>query len=234
MTDSSKATIYLADERGVDEEDSFRSHQTFNYGKFFNEYKTPFGNLYLLNDDTLGGGRSIKMKVPESSCFVLLPVVGAIDYKDSLGNESLINAGEIQMIELPEGTDFELLNPYENDLVNYIQFWLRIPVIEIRSVPLILDFNLVSNKNKLLKITNDLPHYVKVSIGQFTGRKEALYQLKDTNKGLFIFVIEGAFEVAGRLLHPRDGLALWDVNGSVDLEALSNEAIVLLLEPDCD
>ena len=42
-------------------------------------------------------------------------------------------------------------------------------------------------------------------------------------------VIEGAFEVHGRLLHARDGLALWDTS-IAEIEALSNDAIILLVE----
>ncbi len=34
----------------------------------------------------------------------------------------------------------------------------------------------------------------------------------------------------GRLLHQRDGLALWNLKEPVDMEALSNEAIVMLVE----
>ncbi len=46
---------------------------------------------------------------------------------------------------------------------------------------------------------------------------------------LYFFVIQGAFEVANRLLEARDGLGLWSVK-EVELEALSNEAIVLVLQ----
>jgi redox-sensitive bicupin YhaK (pirin superfamily) len=42
-------------------------------------------------------------------------------------------------------------------------------------------------------------------------------------------VIEGAFEVQDRLLHAKDGLAVWDTN-EIDFEALSNDAILLLWE----
>lgn len=138
--------------------------------------------------------------------------------------------GEIQIITLPKGIEFELFNPYESDLVNYLQFWIRTSPNETKSVSLILDFDLARNKNKLVNIVNASERFLKVSIGQFTGREEALYTLNDFNNGVFVFVIEGAFEVQGRLLHPRNGLALWDVEESVDLEALSNEAIIVLVE----
>ena len=68
-----------------------------------------------------------------------------------------------------------------------------------------------------------------VSIGKFSGRGETIYKLPNRNSGLFAFVIEGAFEVEGRLLHARDGLTLWETE-EAEMEALSNDAIVLLIE----
>ena len=42
-------------------------------------------------------------------------------------------------------------------------------------------------------------------------------------------MIQGAFEVQHRLLKSRDALALWNVV-EVEIEALSNEAIIVLIE----
>jgi len=44
-----------------------------------------------------------------------------------------------------------------------------------------------------------------------------------------VLAIEGAFEIQGTLLHARDGLALCGTD-EVEVEALSNDAIVLLIE----
>ncbi|MBC6988212.1 hypothetical protein H9I52_00875 [Hymenobacter sp. BT491] len=53
--------------------------------------------------------------------------------------------------------------------------------------------------------------------------------MKSSRSRFFAFVVTGAFEVEGRLLHKRDGLALWYVQ-EVELKALSNDALVLVLE----
>ncbi len=65
---------------------------------------------------------------------------------------------------------------------------------------------------------------------KFAGRKEAVYKISRQKNSVFAFVIQGAFEVQGRLLHARDGLGLWDDTNLIELEALSNDAIVLLVE----
>ena len=46
---------------------------------------------------------------------------------------------------------------------------------------------------------------------------------------LYFFVIQDAFEVANRLLEAKDGLGLWGEK-EVELEALSNKAIILALQ----
>ena len=67
----------------------------------------------------------------------------------------------------------------------------------------------------------------RLSIGQFQGRDEAVHVLN--GKGCFYYVLAGAFEIQERLLHAGDGLALWDIE-QVDLEALSNNAVLLVLD----
>ena len=57
----------------------------------------------------------------------------------------------------------------------------------------------------------------------------ATYHVKDKRSRLFVFMIEGAFEVEGRLLHAWDSLDLWDAT-TTEMEALSNEAMILVIE----
>ena len=235
MIPQSKGKIFLSEERGLNQLDWFRSYNTFNFGKYYNEYKTPFGALYVLNEDTLAGNRSFKMTVEEDSNIVLIPVVGAITYKDNSGNTGLLEAGQAQLLKVPKGGSFEITNPYESDLVKFLQLWIKAPAISTTPAAQSFSFDLSGKKNKLIEIfspavgalqhASDLPVGL---IGKFTGREEATYQILNSN-GLFAFVIEGAFEVQYRLLNAGDGLALWGLQ-EVELEALSNDAIILLVE----
>jgi redox-sensitive bicupin YhaK (pirin superfamily) len=235
MIPQSKGKIFLSEERGLNELDWFRSYNTFNFGRYYNEYKTPFGALYVLNEDTLAGGRSFTMQVEEDSCIILIPVVGAITYKDSSGNTGLLEAGQAQLLKVPKGGYFEITNPYGSDLVKFLQLWIKTPGINATPAAQSFSFDISGHKNRLIEIFSpavgalqhspDLPVGL---IGMFAGREEATYQILNSN-GLFAFVIEGAFEVQYRLLHAGDGLALWGLQ-EVELEALSNDAIILLVE----
>jgi redox-sensitive bicupin YhaK (pirin superfamily) len=228
MVQQNKGKIFLADERGHNEMDWFRSFNTFNFGKFQLEHKTPFGPLYVLNDDTLAGGKHISMTMEANSLLLLIPIVGAVTYKDNLDNSTLIEAGECQVYAIPAGTTFQIGNPYEEELVNYLQIWFYNTPVEADNDPQIIHFDIVNYRNQLVSIPAHNTPY-KLCIGKYDGREESVYKMNDARNGLFVFVIEGAFEVQFRLLHPRDGLALWEAE-EIELEALSNDAILLVME----
>lgn len=215
MVPQSKGKIFLAAERGLNELSWFRSYNTFNFGKYYNEHKLPFGALYVLNEDTLAGGRSITMQVEEPSDIILFPVVGAICLE-----EDIIHAGQMQRLSLSAGEDFKVINPYEKELVKYLQLWIK---RENKDSTGIITFDLNSHKNRLLPLGDNL------LIGKFDGREEAVYTVTDPGNGVFAFVIEGEFEVQYRLLQAGDSLGLWET-GTIELEALSNDAIILFLE----
>jgi quercetin 2,3-dioxygenase len=233
MTVQTKAKIFLADERGLNETVWFRSWNTFNFGKYKSEHKQPFGAMYLLNEDSLDGGRSLSMLVEEKSYIILLPVIGAIEYKDSLGNESLIAAGQLQLFTADKGASFQIVNPFKGEVVNFLQIWIKADATAQTIQPGISTYDVNEFVNSLVQVSPestgqpDLPF--SISIGKFSGRGETVYQPKNNNTRLFVFVIEGAFEVDGRLLHARDGLALWDAE-QAEMEALSNDAIILAIE----
>lgn len=235
MTLNSKAKIFLADERGCDETEWYRSYSTFNFSKYFNEHKKPFENLYILNDNTLAGGRSSNIIIEKNSLFLLLPVVGAVHYKDAFGYENTVHAGQLHVSDLHAGSAIEVSNPFKNELINFLEILIEVELSDTTSKPLICSFDLNENKNELIALltaanSTQQAKNPLTSIGKFSGREEAIYRLKNKQNSLFIFVIQGVFEVQGRLLHARDSLGLWNLFADIELEALSNDAVVLVIE----
>jgi redox-sensitive bicupin YhaK (pirin superfamily) len=236
MTTTTGAKIFLSSERGYHEVKGFRSYRTFNFGTFRHEHKSAFGPLYVLNDDTLGGGKSIKLSTESETEILLLPLAGDISYTDSNGHTTIIEAGQAQLCTTLAGTVIEISNPYKNDLVNFLQFRIRSHDDTESGEPALQSFFLDKNKNSLLEL---FPHEnqpasqdgfsQRTFIGKFTGRYDGAFKPTDPSNGIFVYIIEGAFEVQNRLMETRDGMALWDVN-ELSFEALSNDAIILLME----
>lgn len=231
MLPQCKAKIFIADERGIEENDEYRKYSTFSHGQYPNEHKAPFATLRLFNEVALAGSQMITMAVEEGVTLLLLPVVGALDYLHSNGTSSFTGAGEALFMRIDKGC-YTVTNPYENELVSFIQIW-----ITSESTPLLtgdaLPFNLDENRNRLVSINSMQPgntgYANRFFIGKFNGRQEAVHTLTQPGNSLFFYVLHGAFEVQYRLLHAGDALALWELE-EAELEALSNEAIILVAE----
>ncbi|MCC6287025.1 MAG: hypothetical protein IT249_04005 [Chitinophagaceae bacterium] len=230
MIEQSNAKIFLAKERGKNETAVMRSYKTFNSGNYFNEHKTAFGNLYLLNDDTLAPAETIKMIVEEESYIVFLPVAGGINYTDSTGHKVTIMAGEAQIKLTLPGTIVEIENAYEDSLVNYLHIRFRPVAAPASAIHELVSFNIDRNKNRLVQVSRQNPGLpFMLSMVKLGGRSAIAYEPCNKKNGVYAYVIEGAFEVQYRLLHERDGLALRELP-EMEAEALSNDAILLIAE----
>lgn len=225
MIPQSKGKMFLSDERGLTQHDWYRSYHTFNFGNYYNGHKQPFSNLYVLNDDTLAAEESIRMSVKEHTAVLLIPVIGAIGCRDHNGDHTMIEPGMVQLLALPPGSGFQVNNPYkkETDLVNFLQLWIKIKTPANQD----FSFDLPANRSQLTEIFR-LGNTIGY-MGQFDGRAETTLRVGKPGNALFAYVIEGAFEVQYRLMHARDGLVLWDLE-QAGLEALSNNAIIMLIE----
>jgi len=229
---ATKAKLFLAEERELNETPWFRSFHMFGYGPYQQEQQKPFGRMYLLNDDVLGAGRSMTMQVEEPTGIILLPVTGTLGFKTSAGHTGALSAGQVQLLMLSNGDELELINPYATAEVNFLQIWIR-HELPAYSISVSSDFDVNVFQNSLLKISpqwlgdHRLPF--SISIGKFSGRGEADFYPSSPDAGVFMLVLDGAFEVAGRLLHARDGLALYE-NSPIEIEALSYEAVILVVE----
>jgi hypothetical protein len=230
MALQSSAKMFLSDERGCIETDWYRCYHTFNNGTFFSEHKQPVDEMFLFADETLAPRHSIQLEIEEGVAVYLLPIVGAFLIKGLLGAETSVEPGQLFMAANGMGS-IEILNPYYSELINFIQ--IKVGACN-RSPSTITAFDIDKNKNHLVKISSVAGAATAsqpiISIAKFDGRKDGNYTPHSSNNSLFIFVVQGVFEVQGRLLHARDGLAIWHEQKGIELEALSNEAIVLIIE----
>jgi hypothetical protein len=223
--------IYLSDQRGRTETPQHRQDSTFNYGNYYDAHKEPFGPLYVFNEETLAAGQVMELLTEESTQVVILPVTGAVNFYGPQGDMTLVEAEEVLVCRLPVNSNCKIENPYASHPVSFIQIRIKGGTAATR----LRSFEPAEMEGRLAEIVSPgtgaeaLPF--SLSIGRFAGRQEAFYSLKSPGAGFFAFVIAGAFECAGRLLHEKDGLALWDLE-TVDLEALSNNALILILELD--
>jgi redox-sensitive bicupin YhaK (pirin superfamily) len=222
-----KQKIFLSDEPAPGQMDWSGNYNAFSLGKHSISRKSPVSRLYALNDDRLDAGKHIYLKILEDSDVILIPLSGAINYKDSLGNKGTIVQGQLLVLDMPAHTRIKVTNAAEHDVVNFLQLRIRTPEKTLYIHPQLSRFDLLHKNNKLIDVFSQ--QSATGCMAKLDKQTNIAYQLAHKRNHLFAFVIDGIFEMQYRLLQPRDGLVLWDID-EVGMEALSNNAVILLIE----
>jgi quercetin 2,3-dioxygenase len=213
MLHEAEAIIHLAEKRECFQTESFRS------------YLTDYQNDMKFSDNTLAPQGSYNFLANEKCTLFLLPLVGTIEIIGQSSNR-LINAGELGYYSLNKNENIFIHNPYENELVNYIEIHLK-SNYGADSEDFLAAFDLTKAPNSLIQIAKK-ERSCEVFIGKFEGRKEGLLSVNESEK-VFVFVINGVFEVEDRLLETRTGLTLWNTQ-YIEFEALAVDNIILFLK----
>lgn len=222
MIKQNPAQIYPTTARGKQQNIGYNCWSTFNFGDYFEEFKKEFGSLFLLNYHVLAPKKSTTIVCQTNSLNYILPLYGGITSKDEQ-QEDLIVTEQIQQITSKTATSLELSNPFDKN-VSFLQiaFKTNEPTLENKSLE--FDFE---EKNKLISLFKN--NTAAAFIAQFDGRKEAHYQLKNKQNGIFVYIINGAFEFENRLLETGDALSLKETEDA-EWESLSENAMLLLIE----
>lgn len=233
MVKQTEAVIFLHDRRDCLQEDWFRSYETCNAHAQFGDRNKNFKNLEAINDHTLKGGCTLKRRVTRDTQILLIPVIGELHYKNSR-TEGTLEVGQSSLFAVDSDEAFEISNLYQNELINFLEVRIHVGS-PVRNKTLLSSFDLDRNKGSLVAlVTSDevgTNSELPAMIGKFKGRQEGVYRNKHPKNEVFVFVIEGIFEVQHRLLHARDCLALFHID-EIEFEALSEEAIILFLKFD--
>ena len=192
---------------------------------FFADANDSFGSLHSFSNEELLASKEKHFQVLGNKTLIVIPITGDLIYRVDESREEELVVGQIQIFNFPNNFGIQVLNPFDDEAINFIMIIIDGTSRNRRTTIETLDFELPVASARITTIYEaDL---FELSIGQFQGREEAIHQIN--GKGCFYYVLSGAFEIQERLLHAKDGLALWDL-AETEIEALSNNAVLLALD----
>lgn len=219
MIQQKSAQIYLASARGHCQ----NCWSTFSFGNYQEESKNNFDSLFLFNYQILTANQRHTITTQSDSLNYILPLYGGINFKDEQQNNPLIATELIQQIVSNKESNFEISNPFEHN-ISYLQIGFKTKTISLENEILKFDFK---KKNKLIPLFKNT--VANAFIAHFDGRKEGNYKQQNKQSGIFVYIIQGAFEFENILLESGDALSIKEIE-SVEWEALSENAMLLLIE----
>lgn len=214
------------------------SHHSFSFANYYNPERMNFGVLRVLNDDRIAGGKGFGTHPHDNMEIISIPISGALEHKDSMGNVAVINEGEIQVMSAGTGIFHSEYNKHADQQAEFLQIWVfpnkknvtpRYDQISIADV---------KTDNKLYQILspsqNDQGVWIHQDawfhLGDFQVGSADTYKLNKQGNGVYIFMIDGELEIEGQKLEKRDGYGLWDIE-SFKLSATQNAKVLLMEVP---
>ena len=230
-------TIYHAsDSRGDANHGWLKSKHTFSFANYHDPERMGFGALRVINDDFVIGGQGFGKHSHRDMEIISIPLSGKLGHGDNIGNNGIIETGEIQVMSAGTGITHSEMNGDDKEEVKFLQIWV-IPNkmnVEPRYQQIRMDDILKPNEfNQVLSPNADdagvwIHQDAWFSMGDFDKGLTQTYELKNPNNGVYIFVISGKAVVNGNTLDTRDGLGVWDTkNFTMDV---IDDAKVLLME----
>ena len=233
-----KKAFHAAETRGNANHGWLNANHSFSFANYHNPERMNFGALRVLNDDTIAAGMGFGTHPHENMEIITIPLEGDLEHKDSMGNIGVINEGEIQVMSAGTGVHHSEYNKNADQAVKVLQLWVfpkkqnvtpRYDQISVRDLKKPNDFYQVLSPN-----SEDAGMWVHQDtwfhLGEFDIEKSLDYTIKKPGNGVYVFVIQGSFNVEGENLKKRDAIGIWDTE-TINFTAQSESKVLLVEVP---
>jgi quercetin 2,3-dioxygenase len=229
--------LHRAADRGHANHGWLDSHHSFSFANYYNPERMHFGVLRVLNDDIIAGGRGFGTHPHDNMEIISIPIEGGLAHKDSMGNEAVIQQGDVQVMSAGTGIFHSEFNHSPSDEARFLQIWMFPNKRNVTPRYDQITMNIEDRHNKFQQVLSPSKDDEGVwvhqnawfNLGRFDKNFKVNYQVKSNQNGVYAFVIKGNFTVNGQELGQRDALGVWNT-AELNIEAQTTDAEILLMD----
>ena len=230
--------IHKADTRGHVNHGWLNAKHSFSFAGYYNPERVHFGALRVLNDDIVAPSMGFGMHPHDNMEIITIPLKGALKHKDNMGNEGVINAGDVQVMSAGTGVMHSEFNPSATEEVNLFQIWL---FPNIKNAAPRYDqktFNVAERKNKFQEIVSPdknngglwINQNAYFSLADIDNAQSLNYKIHHPENGIYLILISGKILVENNVLEKRDAIGIWGAN-EIKIDAQQNTSLLLMEVP---
>ncbi len=220
-------------DRGYANHGWLESYHSFSFAEYYDRKHMHFSVLRVINDDVIAPGQGFGMHPHRDMEIVTYMLQGELQHKDSIGNGSIIKAGDVQRMTAGTGIVHSEVNASVNDKVHLLQIWIMPdrqglePGYEEKHFAAEQKRNqwcLIAAKDSdesALKVHQDMLLYATI-----LDANTSLAYSVNNNRSVYLHVARGTIKIDGLQLETGDAVML---NGSATMMIKANDESELLL-----
>jgi len=204
--------VVRSDSRGAADHGWLKAKHTFSFADYHNPEMMGFGPLRVINEDRIAPSQGFGTHPHKDMEIVTYIIEGALEHKDSMGNGSVIQAGDVQRMTAGTGVFHSEFNHSADQSVHLLQIWIYPEKKGLQPGYEQTRFTREDKLNRLrlvgsrdgrdgsVTIHQDVNLYASV----LEAGREAVLDL-DNDRKFFVQLIRGDIEVNERPLAAGDG-----------------------------
>ena len=114
-----------AAERGTGNYGWLLARYSFSFAEYYDPNHMGFRSLRVLNEDRIAPDSQFPMHDHRDMEILTYVIEGAVQHKDSMGNTSIVKAGEFQIMSAGSGVTHSEENPSATEPLHLLQIWIR-------------------------------------------------------------------------------------------------------------
>jgi len=229
---------HKADSRGCADHGWLVSRHSFSFADYHDPKRMGFGLLRVINDDIVHPGMGFGAHPHADMEIISIPLSGALRHQDSMGNEHVISAGEVQVMSAGSGITHSEYNDSDQNDVNFLQIWIYPKEKNIEPRYGQRGFDRTGRQNCFQTLISPderaeaiwINQDARLSLADLDAGTAINYQKQQSDCGLYFFVIAGQIEIEGHQLNSRDGLGLTECS-DVSIVATSQAELLCIEVP---
>ena len=229
--------IRRSEERGHANHGWLDSRHTFSFANYYDPNQMGFRSLRVINEDRVTPGAGFGTHGHQDMEIISYVLSGSLAHKDSMGNGSVLTAGDLQRMTAGSGVRHSEMNPSLDEPVHFLQIWIEPERTDLE--PGYQEANisdpapgsglrLIASKappsDDVLKVHQDVALFASVLQSGETAR----HPLAD-GRHAWVQVIRGEVTLNSETLHAGDGAAV-SAERALELAGRADDSELLVFD----